>query len=97
MSRTIWKFRLEITDEQMVDLPLGAEVLSVGMQGQDLHVWALVNPDYPAAQALSVRLGPGSMRCHPECLWSHRCRCSRLRSSWVSRSRIFAAHCPSSP
>lgn len=46
--RTIWKFDLEITDQQTVELPKGAELLSVGEQdttGRTLQLWALVEPE----------------------------------------------------
>lgn len=41
---TIWKFLLKIEDEQTLDMPEGAEILSVAMQGDTPCVWALVNP-----------------------------------------------------
>ena len=45
MAKTIWKFPLEITDEQSVEMPKGAQLLSVAMQGgSDCCLWALVDP-----------------------------------------------------
>ena len=41
----IWKFSLVVTDRQTVTMPVGAEVLSVQMQGNVLCLWAVVNPD----------------------------------------------------
>lgn len=43
MSR-IWKYELEITDEQTVEMPRGAKVLSVANQGGKLCLWAEVDP-----------------------------------------------------
>lgn len=40
----IYKYVLEITDEQELMVPIGAEVLSVGEQGGKLCMWFLVNP-----------------------------------------------------
>ena len=42
--KTIYKYPLEITDTQFVELPLGAEILTAQMQGNQLCLWVLVNP-----------------------------------------------------
>ena len=39
---TIYKYPIEITDEQTVSMPIGARVLSAQMQGTQLCIWALV-------------------------------------------------------
>jgi hypothetical protein len=39
---TIYKYPIEITDEQTVSMPIGAQVLSAQMQGTQLCIWALV-------------------------------------------------------
>lgn len=41
----IWKFTLPVTDHPVVSMPKGAKVLSAGMQGGDLQIWALVDPE----------------------------------------------------
>lgn len=41
---TIWKYPLEITDEQFVDVPRGAAPLTVDFQGDQLCMWAYVDP-----------------------------------------------------
>lgn len=41
---SIWKYALEVTDEQAVEMPQHARLLSVQAQGDALCVWALVNP-----------------------------------------------------
>lgn len=41
---TIWKFELEVTDEQSIEMPYGAEILSVQWQRDKLCVWAMVSP-----------------------------------------------------
>lgn len=41
----VWKFVLEITDEQTIAMPLGAEILEVGSQFDRLCIWAIVDPD----------------------------------------------------
>lgn len=42
--KSIWKYELEITDEQTVKLPAGSVVLSVAAQGCKLCMWARVDP-----------------------------------------------------
>jgi len=42
MSR-IWKYELAITDEQTLEMPRGAKVLSVANQGGKLCLWAEVD------------------------------------------------------
>jgi hypothetical protein len=39
---TIYKYPIEIADEQTVSMPTGAQVLSAQMQGTQLCIWALV-------------------------------------------------------
>jgi hypothetical protein len=43
--KKIYKYDLEITDEQFLELPAQAKVLSIGIQNNQLKLWALVNPD----------------------------------------------------
>lgn len=45
MKQTIWKYPLRIVDEQHIEIPIGAKVLTVQMQGNAPYLWALVNPD----------------------------------------------------
>ena len=41
--RKIYKYSLALTDTQFVELSLGAEILTVQMQGDRLCLWAMVN------------------------------------------------------
>ena len=44
--RTIWKFPLEIKDEQIIQMPKGSQCLSVPQFQRDvLCIWALVDPE----------------------------------------------------
>lgn len=42
---TIWKFPLAVTDFQKIDMPKGAQVLTVQRQGEQACIWALVDTD----------------------------------------------------
>lgn len=43
--RTIWKNKLEAIDKQTIQLPLGAEILSVQTQNGKPCLWATVDTD----------------------------------------------------
>lgn len=47
--RTVHKYRLDFTQGDLASprLPAAAQVLSVGHQGNNLYLWALVEPDGP--------------------------------------------------
>jgi hypothetical protein len=46
----IFKYQLEVTDNQVIQMPENAEILTVQVQNIDLKqvpcLWARVNPDY---------------------------------------------------
>lgn len=44
MKQAIWKYALEIVDEQTINVPVGTEFLSAQPQFGVLCVWARVNP-----------------------------------------------------
>lgn len=48
--KTIWKFPLEITDVQEIEMPHGAQVLTAQMQGMQLCVWAMVDDAIAATE-----------------------------------------------
>lgn len=64
----IWKFAVPITDRQTIDMPQGAQVLSVQMQDDDPCVWALVDPDKPLEPRQFRWYGTG----HPFDIRQHR-------------------------
>lgn len=41
----IWKFPLDITDLQFIEMPVGAKILTAQFQGNVLNVWAECEPD----------------------------------------------------
>jgi hypothetical protein len=43
--KTIWKFPLEITDRQIVEMPHECAPLTVQMQNDRLCLWAIADPD----------------------------------------------------
>jgi hypothetical protein len=43
--KTIYKYVIEVEDEQELNLPLGAMILSAAFQGKTLCMWVLVDKD----------------------------------------------------
>lgn len=43
-EKTIWKFGLEARDGVAIDMPKGAEILSLQVQGSTPCIWALCDP-----------------------------------------------------
>ena len=47
MRQTIYKYPIPVEDRVVIEMPEGASVLSVQMQGLTPCVWVLCNPDAP--------------------------------------------------
>ena len=45
--KQIWKFPLETTDSQKIEMPVDAEILTVQLQNGVPCIWAIVNTDAP--------------------------------------------------
>lgn len=41
----IWKYSLEITDDQILGIPENAKILTAQLQNDVACIWALVNPE----------------------------------------------------
>ena len=57
--KTIWKFPLEVTDEQTVQVPEGAQLLSVQTQYGKPCLWALVDPQAEKKPCVIQTYGTG--------------------------------------
>lgn len=57
---TIWKYKLKVTDEQIIKMPLLAEILTVQGQGDDICLWALVNPEAEKEDRTILVFGTGN-------------------------------------
>ena len=45
--KTIWKIELKTADEQLIELPLSALILTMQTQNGKPCIWFLVDPDIP--------------------------------------------------
>jgi hypothetical protein len=59
MMKRIYKYPLEITGVQPVDMPAGAKLLSVANQNGTLCLWAMVDTDAPNDRRVIVICGTG--------------------------------------
>lgn len=57
--KTIWKFPLEVTDVQQIEMPKGAEPISVQVQGGVLCIWAVVDTSRPSEKRTIRTIGTG--------------------------------------
>lgn len=57
--KTIWKYPLEVRDENIITMPHGASVLAVQMQGDIPCLWALVDPSLLNENRLFRTYGTG--------------------------------------
>ena len=55
----IWKFPLEVQGEQVVSMPRGAKILTVQVQGTEVCLWALVDPDKGREERRFAIVGTG--------------------------------------
>ena len=59
MKQTIWKFPLEVADEQMVEMPKNAEILSVQNQKGKAVLYAMVATSNETEKRCIITLGTG--------------------------------------
>ena len=55
----VFKYKLKITDNQDIELPIDAEILSVQIQYGGLYLWALVDPEKPKQKKTILIAGTG--------------------------------------
>ena len=41
--KAIWKFKLELKDDQLIFMPVGAKIISYQSQNRQLVIWAMVD------------------------------------------------------
>ena len=54
--KKIYKYPIEVTDEQVVLLPTGAKILTIQSQGDIACIWALVDPMAPRNEEIAIRI-----------------------------------------
>lgn len=56
---TIWKYVMPHTLGRPIEMPKGAQVLHVALQGATAHIWVLVDPEAPREERNFVVVGTG--------------------------------------
>lgn len=59
MTKTIYKFPLDIKDIQTIEMPDGAEILTVQVQKGTLNMWALLDVEKPLTERVFEVFGTG--------------------------------------
>lgn len=57
--KTIYKYTLEVTDEQTVNMPSGAKILHLEEQHSSICMWALVDREEPNIARIFQIFGTG--------------------------------------
>ncbi len=58
--KTIYKYKLQIKDEQCIGLPEGAKILTVQVQKGEAFIWALVDNDKDLEERFIEVIGTGN-------------------------------------
>lgn len=58
--KTIYKYQLEITDNQCIKMPKGAEILTVQIQGENPCLWAMVDTENEVVERFIEIYGTGN-------------------------------------
>ena len=56
----IYKYNLRIEDQQVIQMPIGAKILTVQVQKGQVQLWALVNPEIPTQARTIEIIGTGN-------------------------------------
>lgn len=59
MSKTIWKFPIEITDDIILSMPKDAEIISLQVQDGKPVMWAMVDPEEEKVERHFEMFGTG--------------------------------------
>ena len=65
MSR-IYKYPLQLTEQQKINMPTGAKVIHVAVQREAICLWAIVDPDQPVESRSFGILGTGQPDFNPK-------------------------------
>lgn len=59
MAKKIFKYKIEVEDMPVLELPEGAEILTVQVQNGEPHLWALVDESRPTKRRYFELYGTG--------------------------------------
>lgn len=59
VATTVFKYLLQLTPVQVLELPAGANIVSVQLQRRQLSAWAEIDPEQPKIKRKIYILGTG--------------------------------------
>ena len=59
MNKKIYKYTLEVLDRQLIEMPVGARILSLQQQGSTVCIWAIVEEGQPIDKRVFYIFGTG--------------------------------------
>lgn len=59
MEKQIWKYAVEVKDNQSIAMPSGATILSIQEQHDQIQMWVLVDPKLPQEERKFKIYGTG--------------------------------------
>lgn len=83
MTKVIYKYPLQVEDEQIISMPKGAEILTVQEQHGKPCLWALANPQAEKEEVKIVMVGTGHIFNTKNLKYIGTCQCI---------NRLFVAH-----
>lgn len=60
MKKKIFKYNLQTTDINLLRIPIGAQILSVKCQNNNIRLWALVDPEAQSEERMFEIFGTGN-------------------------------------
>lgn len=54
--KTIWKYTLNTTDTQSIELPVMSQILTAQLQNAKLQLWALVDSEEDRREYITIRI-----------------------------------------
>jgi hypothetical protein len=54
--KTIWKYTLNVTDTQSIEVPMMAQILTAQLQNKELQLWMLVDSEEEGSEYITIRV-----------------------------------------
>lgn len=54
--KSIWKYQIKITDEQIIEVPFGSEFLHIGIQKDIPTIWFIVDTTRQEKETIKLRI-----------------------------------------
>jgi hypothetical protein len=55
-GKAIYKYQIEVTDEQTLTLPINAQILAVQTQWDSPCIWAMIDPKEKQMEQVTIRI-----------------------------------------